>query len=188
MCAMDKMNQYEKRVEKGSVAVSLLRDCRIDARKGLPEDVFLLVSSLSPIPNVDLLIVNKDNQVLLSWRDDPYYGKGWHIPGGCIRFGETMLERVHKTALEEIGCDVIVEPIPIGIQETILQPRKHLKYLNDRGHNISILFKCRLPEGYEVNNHGRLLETPGFLQWFERFPSNFLKLHLGYGEVLKDWM
>ena len=81
----------------------------ISPERGLPQEVFLEVSSIIPIPNVDLLLLNDEGKILLSWRDDIYYGKGWHLPGGCIRFKETMLDRVHKTALAELGCDVLVD-------------------------------------------------------------------------------
>ena len=37
---------------------SCLKD--IDARNGLPEEVFLMISTLMPIPNVDLLIQDDD--------------------------------------------------------------------------------------------------------------------------------
>ena len=59
----------------------------IDPREGLPEDLFLLATSLIPLANVDLF-VHDEKKVLLSWRDDAFHGKGWHIPGGCIRIKE----------------------------------------------------------------------------------------------------
>lgn len=67
-------------------AVEFLRRAEIDADAGMPQELFLLVSSLVPLPNVDLLVVNKQNQLLLSRRNDPYYPKSWHIPGGCMHF------------------------------------------------------------------------------------------------------
>lgn len=177
----------KNRPDDQTPGVSLLRESGIDARDGLPEDVFLLVSSLTPIPNVDLLVVNRQNQVLLAWRDDPYCGSGWHIPGGCIRYGETMLERVHKTALRELGCDVDVQPMPIGVQDALSPPRKHLQWPDDRGHHISILFRCTLPEEYKIDNGNKQPTDVGYLEWFSKFPENFLPIHLGYGKVLDPW-
>ena len=80
-------------------AINTLRCAHIDGRQGLPQELFWLVSSLTPIPNVDLLITDSRGCVLLAWRKDEFYGEGWHIPGGCIRYGETMMERLHKTCL-----------------------------------------------------------------------------------------
>ena len=100
--------------QKIADAIETLRRAQIDSRCGLPEELFYLVSSLTPIPNVDLWITDGENRVLLAWRKDLFYDEGWHIPGGCIRYGETMLERLHKTALKEIGSDVTVDPIPVS--------------------------------------------------------------------------
>ncbi|MEI7983545.1 MAG: NUDIX hydrolase, partial [Bacteroidota bacterium] len=41
-----------------------------DPRLGLPEEVFLFISRLTPMVNVDLLIKDKKGLALLSWRDD----------------------------------------------------------------------------------------------------------------------
>ena len=64
----------------------------IDFRKGLEDDLFLFSSSIVPTVNVDLFITNTEHQFLLIWRDDKYCGKGWHIPGNCLRLKETLSE------------------------------------------------------------------------------------------------
>ena len=94
----------------------------IDARNGMPEEVFLAISTLMPIPNVDLLIRDESGRILLSWRDDMYFGKGWHIPGGCIRFKETMLERVKETAILELHTEVEINPIPLAVRAFLCRP------------------------------------------------------------------
>ena len=38
--------------------VNNLRDMDLDASEGLDEDLFLLISSLIPVPNIDLLVTN----------------------------------------------------------------------------------------------------------------------------------
>ena len=53
-------------------------------RNGLPEDLFLFVSSLTPLVNVDLLIRDDAGRMLLGWRHDAFYGPGWHVPGSFI--------------------------------------------------------------------------------------------------------
>ena len=57
---------------------------------------FFLVSSFVPIVNIDLFVTNNNREVLFSWRSDLHHGKGWHIPGGCVRLKETLLDRVEK--------------------------------------------------------------------------------------------
>ena len=66
-------------------AVESLRCAHVDGRQGLPETLFLLVSSLVPLPNVDLLITDKAGRLLLARRNDRFFGTSWHIPGGCMR-------------------------------------------------------------------------------------------------------
>ena len=105
---------------------------------GLPEDVFLLVSRLLPLVNVDLLVQDDSRGTLLTWRDDEFYGPGWHVPGGIVRFQETLADRVRKTAQNELGTDVEFSPDPIAICESI-DPKQ-----TTRGHFISLLYRCTL--------------------------------------------
>ncbi len=65
-----------------SNAVGVLNSLIPDATGGLREDVFLLVSRLLPLVNVDLLVQGQVRGTLLTWRDDAFYGPGWHVPGG----------------------------------------------------------------------------------------------------------
>lgn len=164
------------------IATELLSK-NFDASNGLPEELFELVSSLTPIPNVDLLII-KDKKILLSWRDDQYYGKGWHLPGGCIRFGETMQNRILETAKKELKCTVEFVPEPIAVRDIIIKKNTNLSNPFVRGHNITILFKCFLPDNYIINND-KLNETDvGYLKWFVKIPGNLLDVHDAYGDIL----
>ncbi len=166
---------------------NILREVKSDYSQGLPEELFLFVSSVTPIPNVDLLITNEKKQLLLSWRDDPYFGRGWHIPGGCIRFGETMLERIQKTALEEIGAEVIVNGGPIAVRDVICKGRTELKHPNERGHHLAILYDCSVLENYKINNGEKKENDPGYLKWFDRVPEDILQVHEVYKEIINHW-
>ena len=42
----------------------------------LPFDLFLLVSRLVPLFTVDLWVQDQERRVLLTWRDDAYFGQG----------------------------------------------------------------------------------------------------------------
>ena len=76
---MKKIDDAVRRLEKA------LEEDGIDPRQGLPESVFIMASSLMPIVNIDLFIVDGKGRVLLSWRDDLYHTKGWHIPANIFR-------------------------------------------------------------------------------------------------------
>src|SRR5215471_3722203 len=106
--------------------------------RGLPNELFRFLSRLVPLVNVDLLIVDERLGTLLTWRHDEVYGPGWHVPGGIIRYKETAEARSRQTAIEELGAGVEFEPRPIAIEQNILGARR------ERGHMISMLYRCRL--------------------------------------------
>ena len=70
---------------------------------GLPVDIFLFASRITPMVNVDLLIRNEQGQTLLTWREDDFYGPGWHVPGGIVRFKEPIADRISAVASGELG-------------------------------------------------------------------------------------
>ncbi len=169
-------------------AIQLLRRANIDARDGLPEELFLLISGLTPIPNIDLLITDESERILLSRRNDEFFEKSWHIPGGCIRYGERIEERLQKTALKEIGCEVLFAPVPLAVRSVWRGRKGSLPYPAERGHNIAILFNCRLPEGFILNNGDRTEDSNGFLQWFQELPDDFMSIQHVYDDVLQRWI
>lgn len=90
-----------------------------DPSTGLPEEVFLFVSRITPLVNVDLLIQDESGNTLLTWRDDKYCGSGWHVPGGIIRHRETMANRIHAVARLELGAAIDTDGQPLSINEII---------------------------------------------------------------------
>lgn len=142
-----------------------------DPIKGLPEEVFLYASQITPLVNVDLLIKDDVNGVLLTWRDDDYYEAGWHIPGGIVRFKETFSDRIHAVAQQELGASVVHDPDPIAINQ-VIHPTKTI-----RGHFISLLFACRLisPPAEIL----AVLDQPkrGQFQWHRACPDNLISVH-----------
>lgn len=158
---------------------------KIDGREGLEEEIFIAVSTIIPIVNVDLLILDSQNHILLSWRDDVYFGKGWHLPGGCIRYKETMAQRIQKTAMNEIGTRVIAASEPIAVKDVIMG-RDNAK-VRERAHHLAILYKCRLPDQFVIDNDKKSKGTPGYLQWFEAIPEDILPIHEVYRDVFKRY-
>ncbi len=148
-----------------------------DPTSGLPDDLFYFASRIMPMVNVDLLIKNNDGHTLLSWRDDPYAGKGWHIPGGIIRFKEKLETRIAKVAEKEIGTAIQYSSEPIKITQVICEHR-------NRGHFISLLYECSVPPGFEPENKNLTIKMPGFLKWFEKCPENLVKVHEMYRKFI----
>lgn len=71
-------------------AIGILDKQAPNPSSGLPDELFFYISRVTPMVNVDLLIKDEDGRTLLSWRNDQYAGKGWHLPGGIVRFKETL--------------------------------------------------------------------------------------------------
>ena len=162
---------------------SIIKENNINPTNGLPLELFEFSTTLLPFVNVDLLIQNKNGQILLSWRDDRHYGIGWHIPGGIIRMMETIDERIQKTAIREIGTTVSYDSEPVAVQENIIREyREGLQNQLERAHNIALIYRCRVPEGYAIDNGDKADTDEGFLRWFDKFPDNLLECH----KVLKD--
>jgi colanic acid biosynthesis protein WcaH len=137
-------------------------------RDGLPEDVFEFVSRVTPLVNVDLLIKEPSGQTLLTWRDDRFYGPGWHVPGGIIRFGERAVDRAHACVLAELGANVDVEPAPLFVMESILGE-------GTRGHSISLLFRCRLTSSLDESlRAGVGRPSAGQWRWHEVCPPDLI--------------
>jgi len=148
--------------------------------EGLPEDIFLFISRYTPLINVDLLIIDDSNRILLSWRDDEYCGTGWHVPGGIIRFRETLEHRILKVAETEIGTAVKFDATPMAINQIFIKER------NTRGHYISLLYRCTVPENFIPQNAGLKEDAPGYLKWHDVFPENMITVHHIYKPYFKQ--
>ena len=195
-CAFYHTEKGGKPVERSGVpnmteeqrdAVELLRNAELDTDQGMPEELFLLVSGLVPLANVDLLVVNRQNQVLLARRSDPFYGDSWHIPGGCMRFQESFAHRIQETARAELGCEVVFEETPLAVRNVIRGPNTKLPHRRERGHNVAILFRCSLPEGFQIQNGSRTEMDNGYLKWFEALPKDFLPIQHVFDDILEPW-
>ena len=155
-------------------AIAALQSAIGNPRSGLPEEIFLFVSRIIPMVNVDLLIQDDAGRTLLTWRDDPYFGRGWHVPGGIIRYKEMAADRIRACALQELGAEVAFEVLPLLVSETILEQ-------DSRGHLVSLLYRCRLLTPLD---RGRVAspEAPraGEWAWHPSCPPNLLPVQAQY--------
>lgn len=148
-------------------------------KKGLPYDFFLFISRMTPLINVDLLIKDNKGRILLSWRDDKFAGKGWHIPGGIVRYKEKLEQRIQEVAKNEIGTKVKFEKVPIAYNEIILKQKT-------RGHFISLLYRCSVPENFIPLNKDISPFHPGYLKWHNKCPKNLIKVHEIYRKYIDE--
>ncbi len=157
----------------------------IRQEQGLGTELFHFSSTLAPVVNVDLFIMDADGRVLLSWRDDPHTGIGWHVPGTCIRFRETLEQSIQRCARTEIGTEVFHFAEPIKVYEFHWNTfRAELEDQRERAHFITLVYACRLPGGYDLSRQVQPEEKPGYLKWFDTIPDDFLPFQKCYRE---DW-
>lgn len=152
---------------------------KILPEQGLGTELFLFTSTLAPVVNVDLLVTNKKHEILLAWRDDIHCGSGWHVPGGCIRFNETLEQRIQRTALSEFGMKVKFQEEPVKVFQIFSEgKRSHLENQQERGHFVTIVYACELPDDFRG-----LEKKPteiGYTKWFDQLPENLIKNHECY--------
>ncbi len=158
-------------------AVAEIESKLVNPRDGLPDDVFQFISRLTPLVNVDLLIKDKHNRTLLAWRDDQYAGKGWHIPGGIVRYKESLEHRVQQVAKNEIGQTVHFNALPIAFNTMISSHET-------RGHFVSLLYECSITSSFQPNNIDLTASDSGYLLWHDSCPSNLVKSH----EMYRDYI
>lgn len=145
-----------------------------DPTQGLPEEIFLFATEITPMVNVDLLIRDNKGRILLSWRDDEFYGRGWHVPGGIVRLKETFEDRIQRTAESEIGSCVLYDEKPLEVVPIICPDMKM------RGHFITFVFNCKLPDDSFIQNGEKKRYDAGYLEWHKTFPTDMLKVHSFY--------
>ena len=159
--------------------IALLESLIENPSEGLPEDIFLFISRITPIINVDLLIKNEHNHTLLTWRDDDYHPPGWHIPGGIVRYKDTVARRISAVAVSELGAEIEFEEDPLAINEVIHSSRKN------RGHFISLLYECRLISSLDKDiRYETGIPKPGEWAWHGKCPEDIIPAHEMYREFL----
>ena len=111
----------------------------MDGTAGIGKILFESISRLTPAVSVELIIKSRDQRSsLLTWRDDDLYGPGWHVPGGVVRFKETLTSRVQEVLKNEIGASASKIEGPIGFHEIFNEKR------DKRGHFICFVYKVIL--------------------------------------------
>ena len=156
-----------------------LLDLTGDQRQGLPTPVFRLVSQLTPMLNVDLLIRDEAGRTLLTWRADEFYGPGWHVPGGIIRFQERAEDRIRLVAQQELGAVVEFDASPQRMVESITLGRR------DRGHFVSLLYLCRLKQAPDRRlEHQAGSPLPGQWRWHSCCPDDLIPEQQLYADLM----
>ena len=141
----------------------------------MPEELFLFASRITPLVNVDLLIQDDAGRTLLTWRSDRFFGPGWHVPGGIIRHKEMAADRIHAVARLELGVAVTFDLTPILVHENIRSAWR------DRGHAVSLLYRCRLAGDLDpLRKYDPGKPLPDRWGWHAKCPENLIPEQQAY--------
>lgn len=117
---------------------------------------------------VDLLIKNKENQVLLTKRRiEPYIGH-WHLPGGRIKFRESINDAIIRIAKSELGISITDVGKIIGVCEFTEEYQK-----NQPRHSISMVHEIILYNYDELSSQDEY-------EWFSSLPEPIIPSHKNF--------
>lgn len=140
--------------------VSLLK--RIDTpHEGLPQPVFDALCSVVPFVSCELVIIGEKG-ILLTWREDKWW-RGWHFPGGLLRYRESLAERIEKTVWDELGTGVNSQKFLFTMDY----------YQSVRCHAVSLVFFCQTTT---IPKQGK---------FFKKMPKNIIDAHKELWEKIK---
>jgi colanic acid biosynthesis protein WcaH len=71
----------------------------------LPEDTFKTVIASTPLISIDLVVQNKQGEVLLGLRNNRPAQGYWFVPGGRILKDESMSDAFKRLTLNELGTE-----------------------------------------------------------------------------------
>lgn len=111
----------------------------------LSESDYNFIYSNSPRVCVDLIIKNRKGVYLIKRQIMPYKGK-WHLPGGRIRFRESLKKAVQRISKTEIGCKVNVINF-VGFMEFTREIQSGKKR-----HSISLAFVVKPCKSIDVKS------------------------------------
>lgn len=133
--------------------VSLLEKIK-NPRVGFSQEVFDALVKVVTFPSCELIIMNEKRELLLTWRHDKWW-RGWHFPGGLMRYRQTFDQCLSSTAMRELGVKII--------SKKFLFPINYSR--GPRGHAISLI--------YLVEIRGKLKDG----KFFKTMPKNIVLLH-----------
>ena len=97
----------------------------------LPLDTFKSIIEYTPLISIDLVVLNKKEQVLLGCRNNRPAQGFWFVPGGRIQKDETMSNAFKRLTLNELGVEFELH------QAEFIGPFEHFYNDNVTGESFS---------------------------------------------------
>ncbi len=126
----------------------------------LSKEEFDSIYAKVPRLTVEIIVKNSIGEIYLTKRAiQPCIGQ-WHLPGGTVRFGESLTDAVKRIALRELGIKV-----------TATDNKGYIEYPSHYEHGlddpVGIVFEVTAYTGALVPNEES--ESGG---WFRKLPEN----------------
>lgn len=139
----------------------------------LTEKQFTDSFDLVPRLKINVLVVNKLNQFLLTRRAiEPELGK-WQIPGVFLLKDESIQDCIARIGIEELGFTLSANDCRLSALEEDLEH-------DIRGHVLHAVYKYRLLRDISLKPWGESVEMGFFSS-----PPQDMGFH--YAEILKKW-
>lgn len=124
------------------------------------EEEFQSIYSRVPRLCVDL-VIKSENGILLTLRQAHGWEGQWHLPGGTLYLGETLMDAVRRIAAEELGIEVEVTKT-LGYIEYPSETKER-----GYGYSVSVVFLCE-PKDLNI----RLDDLVAQYSFFKELPEN----------------
>ncbi len=96
------------------------------------------------VTSVVAVIINDDQEVLLTKRNVPPFQGEWVMPGGKIDLGEPIVKAIQREVMEEVGLQVEVEDL--------LDVFEHVTPGDENYHFIILYYLCR-PQFCDISHN-----------------------------------
>lgn len=146
----------------------------------LPDEEYARIYNQVPRACVDVMVTDHRNFLLLSRRKIPPFAGFWHLPGGRIRFKESVPDAAKRITLAETGLTLIGMEI-VGSIDIL-----HDDVAGPSGevwprHSVSIVVEAQTEGELKADYQSSEFD------WFEVLPSRE-EMHPDHYEYLKNWI
>ena len=156
----------------GWVAVTGQHDEGEQVPPPLPQAEYEAIYARVPRLTVEVVAVS-DAGVLLARRSSGPCRDLWNLPGGTVRYGERLLDAVHRVALDEIGVDVEVDQL-LGYLEYPSHLEQGIDWPIGIAFQVSLTSEARRRVRLGAETLAWFATAPDQMHWEQR---EFLRTH-----------
>jgi len=131
--------------------------------------------------DVNPVIISANRRIILAKRDPTVFQGGrWHLPGGRLLVGETIIQALKRIASKKTGLDIrlkgnTIEDSIIGVYD---DPRR-----DGREHVLALAFSCVI-KGGEIKPNYNVVEVKDFS--FDEILE--MDIAFDHKEIIKDFL